>query len=51
MVEKLTAQFDFSCKANTSLREDYDLLLGKLDKMLKTTNNQISDRDEQIQTL
>ena len=47
-VDSLQKQYDYSCKANASLREDYDLLSTKLDKMMKTSNNQIQDRNEQI---
>ena len=47
-VDSLQKQYDYSCKANASLREDYDLLSTKLDRMMKTSNNQIQDRNEQI---
>lgn len=45
-LEVMQAQYDYSCRANASLREDYDLLQGKLDKTMKTANNQVSDRNE-----
>ena len=50
-VTQLQSQLDFSTNANASLRDDYDLLQEKLDKTMKTANNQVQDRNEQIDKL
>lgn len=50
-VNSLQGQYDFSTRANASLRDDYDLLQEKLDKTMKTANNQVQDRNEQIDKL
>ena len=50
-VTKMQAQYDFSVLSNKSLKDDYDLLQGKLDKTMKTANNQVQDRNETIDKL
>ena len=50
-LDTIQSQYDFSIRANGQIREDYDLLQGKLDKTMKTANNQIMDRNEQIEKL
>lgn len=50
-VKKMQAQYDFSVLSNKSLKDDYDLLQGKLDKTMKTANNQVQDRNETIDKL
>ena len=50
-LSNIKTQLDFSNRANASLKDDYDLLQSKLDKTMKTANNQVTIRDEQIQKL
>ena len=50
-LSNIKTQLDFSNRANASLKDDYDLLQSKLDKTMKTANNQVTIRDEQIQKM
>ena len=50
-IDSLQNQFNYSTRANISLKLDYDLLQEKLDKTMKTANNQVQDRNEMIDKL
>lgn len=45
-LETMQSRYDFSTRANISLKEDYDLLQDKLDKYMKSANVQLSERNE-----
>ena len=50
-MDRLQSNYAFSINANASLKSDYDLLQDKFDKHMKTSNNIIQDRKEDIDKL
>ena len=44
----IQTQLDFSTRSSATLKSEYDLLQSKLDKFMKTANNQLTERDSQI---
>lgn len=50
-MDRLQSNYQFSINANASLKGDYDLLQEKFDKHMKTSNNVIQDRKEDIDRL
>ena len=50
-MDRLQSNYQFSINANASLKADYDLLQEKFDKHMKTSNNVIQDRKEDIDRL